>query len=100
MLRQQVIRVARINTRPVQRSFSAAALRAAAGDTGSTRPGGQVQGDSFTKREAAAENKFIREKEMESLRKLKEKLSVQRQHLDELDKHIKELEKDSGGEQH
>lgn len=35
-----------------------------------------------------------------SLRKLKEKLSVQRQHLDELDKHIKELEKDSGGEQH
>jgi hypothetical protein len=35
-----------------------------------------------------------------SLRKLKEKLSIQRQHLDELDKHIKELEKDSGGEQH
>ena len=35
-----------------------------------------------------------------SLRKLKEKLSIQSQHLDELDKHIKELEKDSGGEQH
>jgi hypothetical protein len=33
-------------------------------------------------------------------RRLKEKLSIQRQHLDELDKHIKELEKDSGGEQH
>jgi hypothetical protein len=35
-----------------------------------------------------------------SLKKLKEKLKIQRQHLDELDKHIKELEKDSGGEQH
>lgn len=35
-----------------------------------------------------------------SLKKLKEKLRTQRQHLDELDKHIKELEKDSGGEQH
>jgi hypothetical protein len=34
------------------------------------------------------------------LKKLKEKLSVQRQHLEELDKHIKELEKESGGEQH
>jgi ATPase inhibitor, mitochondrial len=34
------------------------------------------------------------------LKKLKEKLKVQRQHLDELDEHIKELEKESGGEQH
>jgi hypothetical protein len=73
--------------------------------------------DSFTKREAAAENLFIRQKEMErynsnpwsavphadgvhSLKNLKEKLRIQRQHLDELDKHIKELEKESGGEQH
>ena len=37
---------------------------------------------------------------IQSLRKLKDKLKVQRQHLDELDKHIMELEKDSGGEQH
>lgn len=35
----------------------------------------------------------------DSLQKLKEKLQTQRAHLDELDKHVKELEKDSGGEQ-
>ena len=36
-----------------------------------------------------------------SLRKLKEKLDSQRKHLDELDNHIKELEKEQGGgEQH
>ena len=33
-----------------------------------------------------------------SLRKLKEKLSQQRKHLDELDTHIQELERDAGGE--
>lgn len=35
-----------------------------------------------------------------SLRKLKAKLDQQRKHLDELDGHIKELEKQNGGEQH
>jgi Mitochondrial ATPase inhibitor, IATP len=36
-----------------------------------------------------------------SLRKLKEKLHSQRKYLDELDTHIKELEKEQGGgEQH
>jgi biotin operon repressor len=35
-----------------------------------------------------------------SLKKLREKLKLQRQHLDELDKHIEELQKESGGEQH
>lgn len=34
-----------------------------------------------------------------SLKKLKEKLSAQRKHLDELDQHIKELESERGGEQ-
>ena len=33
-----------------------------------------------------------------SLKKLKEKLKVQRQHLDELDKHIEDLTKEAGGE--
>ena len=33
-----------------------------------------------------------------SLEKLKEKLKMQRTHLDELENHIKELEKQSGGE--
>ncbi|KAI9867531.1 MAG: hypothetical protein M1823_009114 [Watsoniomyces obsoletus] len=75
------------------------ALRAAEGDTGSTRSGGSASSDAFTRREQASENKFIREKEMESLRKLKEKLAAQRKHLDELDSHIKELESERGGEQ-
>lgn len=44
MLRQQIIKVARINTRPLQRSFTAAAVKAAEGDTGATRSGGMVQG--------------------------------------------------------
>lgn len=34
-----------------------------------------------------------------SLAKLREKLKEQRAHLDELDKHIKELEAERGGEQ-
>lgn len=42
---------------------------------------------------------YIREKEMDALKKLKEKLKLQRQHLDELDDHITELEKERGGEQ-
>jgi len=75
-----------------------AAMRAAEGDTGAQRSGGSQSSDSFSKREAASENLFIRQKEMESLKRLKEKLSTQRQHLDELDKHIKELEKEGGGE--
>jgi len=74
------------------------AVRAAEGDTGSVRSGGSASGDSFQKREQANENMFIRQKEMESLKKLKEKLALQRKHLDELDSHIAELEKDKGGE--
>ena len=34
-----------------------------------------------------------------SLKKLREKLSQQRKHLDELDQHIKDLESERGGEQ-
>lgn len=75
-----------------------------------------IWSDSFQKREAASENKFIREKEMQTyvwqytndwhpvmmirLKNLKEKLAAQRKHLDELDQHIVELEKGAGGEQH
>jgi len=51
-----------------------------------------MQRDSFTKREQASENMFIREREMETLRQLKQKLQAQRKHLDELDAHIADLE--------
>jgi len=96
MLRTQVVKLARASP-SVQRSFSVAALRASEGDTGGMRSGGVASGDSWTKREQANETKFIREKEMESLRKLKEKLASQRKHLDELDQHIKDLETERSG---
>ncbi|OAP58954.1 hypothetical protein AYL99_06251 [Fonsecaea erecta] len=121
MLRTQVIKLARASAAPsVRRSFSITAVRASEGDTGAPRYGGSAAGDAFTRREQASETKFIREKEMEryfpleqkvfckwltcafasnnSLRKLKEKLAQQRKHLDELDEHIQELERDAAGE--
>ncbi|KIW69701.1 hypothetical protein PV04_05563 [Phialophora macrospora] len=97
MLRTQIVKLARAGAAPsIRRSFSISAIQAAEGDTGAIRSGGMASGDSWTKREQANETKFIREKEMESLRKLKEKLAQQRKHLDELDKHIQELEGDAG----
>jgi len=98
MLRTQVVKLARA-TPSFKRQFTVTALRAAEGDTGGTRPGGAAQADSWNKREQASENKFIRDKEMESLKKLKAKLQDQRKHLDELDQHIKELEGERAGEQ-
>ncbi|KIW89029.1 uncharacterized protein Z519_10514 [Cladophialophora bantiana CBS 173.52] len=125
MLRTQVVKLARASAASsIRRSFSITAIRASEGDTGAPRYGGSAAGDAFTRREQASETKFIREKEMErcvpvfgvekerfdtlrliyeydlhnSLRKLKEKLAQQRKHLDELDAHIQELEKDAGGE--
>ncbi|EHY55356.1 ATPase inhibitor [Exophiala dermatitidis] len=98
MLRTQVVKLARASP-SVRRSFSVAAIRASEGDTGGIRSGGLAAGDSWTRREQASETKFIREKEMESLRKLKEKLAQQRKHLDELDQHIKDLESERAGEQ-
>ncbi|KAH0835324.1 hypothetical protein AYO21_01546 [Fonsecaea monophora] len=99
MLRTQAVKLARASAAPsIRRSFSITAMRASEGDTGGLRSGGSAAGDAFTRREQASETKFIREKEMESLRKLKEKLAQQRKHLDELDEHIQELERDAGGE--
>lgn len=67
--------------------------------SGYSRPEGQKGGDSFTKREKAAEDYYIRQKEKEKLFQLREKLKQQRAHLDELDKHIEELTRNQGGEQ-
>ncbi|KAF7512564.1 hypothetical protein GJ744_000825 [Endocarpon pusillum] len=96
MLRQNIIKVARANTTLYKRSFSMSAVRAAEGDVGATRSGGTAATDAFNKREQAEESRFIRQKEMESLRKLKEKLQSQRKYLDELDGHIKQLENEQG----
>ncbi|KAK6338986.1 hypothetical protein TWF696_009782 [Orbilia brochopaga] len=68
------------------------------GDTGAIRPGGDAAGDSFTRREKAAEDYYIKQREKERITKLREKLAEQRKHLDSLEEDIKELEKEAGGE--
>ncbi|EPS30327.1 hypothetical protein POX_b02662 [Penicillium oxalicum] len=98
MLRQSVIRPAVMANRSLlTRSFSVAVPRMGEGDTGAPRAGGAASGDSFTKREAAQEALYIREKEMEKLAQLRKKISDQRAHLDELESHIDSLTKDHSG---
>ncbi|KAJ5628981.1 hypothetical protein N7490_011209 [Penicillium lividum] len=96
MLRQTIIRPAATASRALQcRSFSVAVPRLGEGDTGAPRStGGSASGDAFTKREAAQEALYIREKEIEKLQKLKKQISEQRKHLDDLEGHIDSLTKD------
>ncbi|KAF8417243.1 mitochondrial ATPase inhibitor, IATP-domain-containing protein [Tirmania nivea] len=70
---------------------SARAMSSGEVGSGFSRPEGEKGGDSFTKREKAAEDYYIRQKEKEKLLQLKEKLKQQRAHLDELDKHVASL---------
>ncbi|KAL8725527.1 MAG: hypothetical protein Q9181_006389 [Wetmoreana brouardii] len=107
MVRQAVIRSIKPHLRsPVSayRTISTTALRMAEGDTGGVRAGGQAQGsvapssllllsltsyrDAFTKREQASEDYFVRQKEMEKLQILKQKIDEHKKHLEELDKHV------------
>lgn len=71
------------------RSFSVAARRMAAGDTGATRSGGAAQGDAFTKREQADEAYYIKQHEKEKLEALRKKIA---QGEDQLAKDRKEAE--------
>jgi len=68
------------------------------GATGGIRSGGDAAGDSFSRREKASEDLYIRQREKERLAKLREKLAIQRKHLDDLEDTIKDLEKEAGGE--
>ncbi|KAG2411843.1 hypothetical protein HFD88_009399 [Aspergillus terreus] len=116
------------NRAVVSRSFSSFAPRMSEGDTGAPRSGGSAQGyvspisparlspflmasiagrrsgymtsspDAFTRREAAQENLYIHEKEMEKLEALRKKVNEQQKHLNELDQHLKDLQKEQGGE--
>lgn len=72
------------------RAITTSAVRMGAGDTGAPRAGGAAQGDAFTKREQASEDYAIRQREIEKLKALKEKVAAHKQHLDELDKNIDE----------
>ncbi len=60
---------------PAIRTFSMSAIRAAEGDTGSTRSGGSAQGDAFTKREQASEDYYVRQEEKKKLEALREKIA-------------------------
>ncbi|KAK2746740.1 hypothetical protein FQN55_005467 [Onygenales sp. PD_40] len=100
MLRQSARPLLRATQLPLNRSFSVAARRMGEGDTGAPRATGAMKtGDSWTKKEAAQESMYIRQKELEKLKDLKKKLEAQRKHLNELDAHIDALTKEHGGEQ-
>ncbi|KAF2090967.1 hypothetical protein K490DRAFT_62298 [Saccharata proteae CBS 121410] len=93
MLRTTITRAVKA---PAARTFSTSVRALAAGDTGAIRPGGEAAGDAFQKREKANEAKYIKEKEMEKLQQLKQKLAAQRQHIDELEKHLDDLTEQNG----
>jgi len=52
-------------------------IQGSEGDTGSQRQGGVLQGDAFTKREAASENQYIHQKEMEKAKAMRERQQQQ-----------------------
>lgn len=59
------------------RAFATSTLKMAEGDTGAPRSGGQAQGDSFTKREQASEDFYVKEQEKQKLQALKKKIADQ-----------------------
>ncbi|KAK9373555.1 mitochondrial ATPase inhibitor, IATP-domain-containing protein [Lipomyces chichibuensis] len=63
------------------------------GATGAPRSGGEKSGDSFTKREKAQEDLYVRQVEAQKLKALREALKKQREHLDDIEAHLDELEK-------
>lgn len=87
-------RALRSSTTKIQTAqFSIVARRMAGGDTGAPRSGGSAQGDSFTRREEASENLYIRQQEKAKLDALKKKLSETEKELEQHKKEIADLEK-------
>jgi len=83
-----------------KRLFSTTLRAMTAGDTGSgaSRAGGIRSGDAFTKREAAAEELYIKQEEKAKLQAIRAKLLQQQQHVEELVKHIDEVVNEEGGQ--
>ncbi|MCJ1453828.1 hypothetical protein MMC28_004177 [Mycoblastus sanguinarius] len=73
---------------PTSRTITSTAIRMAEGDTGAPKTGGAAQGDAFSKREQADENYYVRQKEMEKLQGLKQKIAEHQKHLEDLDKNV------------
>ncbi|KAK9368114.1 mitochondrial ATPase inhibitor, IATP-domain-containing protein [Lipomyces kononenkoae] len=63
------------------------------GATGAPRSGGEKQSDTFTKREKAQEDLYVRQVEAQKLKALREALKKQREHLDDIEAHLDALEK-------
>ena len=82
-----------LTTKTQTAQFSVAARRMAAGDTGAPRSGGVASSDSFTKREEASENMYIKQQEREKLRALKAKIAQQEKDLAQHKKEVEEIEK-------
>ncbi|KAJ5770459.1 ATPase inhibitor IATP mitochondria [Penicillium nucicola] len=92
--------ISRVFNPSIIRSFSVAPAIMAAGDLGSPKSRGfMAEKDSFARREAAQELMYIREQEIEKVKRLRQKIKEQRQHMDELDKHLEEFTNSQGGEQ-
>ncbi|GAM82024.1 hypothetical protein ANO11243_000030 [Dothideomycetidae sp. 11243] len=79
-------------TRTQAARFSVIARRMAGGDTGAPRSGGSAQSDSFTKREEASENLYIKQQEAQKLKSLKAKIAQQEKELEQHKKDAAELE--------
>ena len=80
------------------RPLSTTALRMAGGDTGAPRAGGERSHDSWHRREKAAEDMYIREREKQIMALLKEKIQEQEAKL-ALDRAILEKMEDQYGHQ-
>jgi ATPase inhibitor, mitochondrial len=78
------------------RTFTMSALRAAEGDTGAPRSGGQAQSDAFTKREQASEDYYVRQQEKEKLEALRKKIADQEESIAKDRKEVEELSKKQG----
>ena len=63
------------------RLFSVVTKRMAEGDTGGIRSRGQQGGDTWTRREKAAEDMYIKEREKVIVQLLKEKIAKQEEQL-------------------
>jgi ATPase inhibitor, mitochondrial len=63
------------------RSITSTSTREAEGDVGALRAGGQAHSDAFNRREKAAEDMYIREREKVILSLLREKVAKQEQVL-------------------
>ena len=64
------------------RPFSTTAPRLAEGDTGSMRSGGQRHADTWSRREKALEDMYIKEREKEIMLLMRDKIAEQQKQLD------------------